>query len=150
VLGWTATIAPSFAQTCANNESMSLRRSAASGSASLRRSRATLFHYPTLHLEKDKAGTEDLANAMREARNLDGWIEGGDDYASFWAVFADEVALQFLADSEEATSEVARELEGPVFELVEFAEAALLAQLKRVSPNKTTIWRKGHTKPNLA
>jgi hypothetical protein len=113
----------------------------------LRRSRATLFHYPTMHPAKDKAGTEELANAMREARDLDGWIEGGHDYASFRAVFADEIALQFLAENKEAMSEIAAELSAAVFELVEFAESALLVQLKRTSKHKTRLWRKDEPRP---
>jgi hypothetical protein len=77
------------------------------------------------------AGAEELANALREGEDLDGWIESGEEYASFRAVFADDVAVQFLAESEEATEDLMKSLRGPVFELVEFAEAVLLEQLSR-------------------
>lgn len=115
----------------------------------LRRSRMTLFHYPEMHPDKEQAGMEELANALREAKDLTGWIEGGEDYASFRAAFADEVALQFLAESDEAIEEVMEALREPVFELVQFAEAVLLEQLKRVPPDKTTIWNTGDPKPEI-
>jgi hypothetical protein len=115
----------------------------------LRRSRTTLFHYPELHPGKEQAGVEELANALSAAKDLEGWIEGGEIYASFRASFADEVALQFLTSDDETTKEVMEELRGPVFELMEFAEAVLLEQLKRVDPSKTTVWNKGNPKPHL-
>lgn len=117
--------------------------------ANLSRSRATLFHYPTMHPDRDAAGAEELANAMREVADADGWIEGGSDYASFRATFADEVALQFLSTSDQENQEIMEELRGPVFELVEFAEAVLLAHLKTVDPTATTIWEKGQPRPEI-
>lgn len=116
----------------------------------LRRSRMTLFHYPTMHPSRARDGTEELANALCEAKDIDGWIEGGDDYASFRAVFADEVALQFLAETEEATRDLMSKLGGPVFELVQFAEAVLLTQLKRADVRKTVIWKAGQERPGVA
>lgn len=115
----------------------------------LSRSRSTLFHYPTMHPDRDAAGAEELANAMREVADADGWIEGGSDYASFRATFADEVALQFLSTSDQENQEIMEELRGPVFELVEFAEGALLAHLKTVDPGATTIWEKGQPRPEI-
>jgi hypothetical protein len=115
----------------------------------LRRSRMTTFHYPEMHPEKARAGVEDLANALREAKDLDGWIEGGEEYATFRAPFADEVAAQFLGESEEDTAELMGSLEEPVFELVEFANDVLLAQLTRVSPKKTVMWQKGKARPEI-
>ena len=115
----------------------------------LRRSRMTLFHYPVMHPGKEQAGAEELANALRAARDLVGWIESGEDYASFRAVFADDVAVQLLAESNEATEEIMETLREPVFELVEFAEAVLLEQLKRAPPDKTTIWPAGEPKPEI-
>lgn len=115
----------------------------------LRRSRMTLFHYPEMHPNKEQAGIEELANALAHAKDLDGWIEGGQDYASFRASFADEVAVQFLAENEAETRELKGQLKDPVFQLVEFAQAVLLAQLKRAPPAATTIWREGEPKPTL-
>jgi hypothetical protein len=115
----------------------------------LSRSRSTLFHYPTMHPARDAAGAEELANAMREVAEADGWIEGGDDYASFRATFADEVALQFLSTSNQENQEIMEELRGPVFELVEFAEAVLLAHLKTIDKDATTIWEKGKPRPEI-
>lgn len=103
-----------------------------------------------MHPEKVRAGVEDLANALREAKDLDGWIEGGEEYATFRAAFADEVAAHFLGRSEEDTAELMSSLEEPVFELVEFANDVLLAQLTRVSPKKTTIWERGEPRPEIA
>jgi predicted transcriptional regulator len=115
----------------------------------LRRSRTTLFHYPEMHPGKKQAGTEELANALEHAKDAVGWIEGGQDYASFRAAFADEVAVQFLAESQELTEELMETLSGPVFELVEFTEAVLLQHLKRVPRSKTKIWRRGHPRPEI-
>lgn len=115
----------------------------------LRRSRSTLFHYPTLHPAREDAGAEELANAMRQAKDLDGWIEAGDEYASFRASFADEVAVQFLADGGDAAIDVMDSLAENVFDLVKFAEVVLYEQLKRVPAGKTTIWRRGDPKPGL-
>lgn len=113
----------------------------------LRRSRNTLFHYPVMHPERERAGAEELANALDEAKDLEGWIEDGGHYATFRATFADTVALQFLTGSKEETTELANQLEGPVFELVEFTTAVLLAQLKRTPTHKTRLWRKGEPRP---
>lgn len=55
---------------------------------------------------------EDLANALDDAKDLDGWIDDGGHYATFRATFADTVALQFLTGSEEETIELADQLEG--------------------------------------
>ncbi len=113
----------------------------------LRRSRNTLFHYPVMHPEKERAGAEELANALNDAKDLDGWIEDGGHYATFRATFADTVALRFLTGSEEETVKLADQLEGPVFELVEFTMAVLLAQLKRTPAHKTRLWRTGEPRP---
>jgi hypothetical protein len=115
----------------------------------LRRSRTTLFHYPTIHPAREEAGIEELANAMREAKDLKGWIEGGQEYASFRFSFADEVAVQFLAESDEATREIMEDLRENIFELVLFAEAVMYEHLKRVPPEKTVIWNKGEPRPNI-
>jgi hypothetical protein len=115
----------------------------------LRRSRMTLFHYPTIHPAREEAGIEELANAMREAKELPGWIEGGEDYASFRFSFADEVAVQFLTEGDEATREVMEDLRENVFELVRFAEAVLLEHLKTVPPDKTVVWEKGKPRPEV-
>jgi len=115
----------------------------------LSRSRSTLFHCPTMHPARDAAGAEELANAMREVAEADGWIEGGDDYASFRVTFADEVALQFLSTSNQENQEIMEELRGPVFELVEFAEAVLLAHLKTVDKDATIIWETGQPRPEI-
>ena len=113
----------------------------------LRRSRNTLFHYPVMHPDRERAGAEELANALDEAKDLEGWIEDGGHYATFRATFADTVALQFLTASEEATIELADQLEEPVFELVEFTTNVLLAQLKRMPKDTTTLWREGEPRP---
>ncbi len=112
-------------------------------------SRSTLFHYPTMHPEREAAGVEELANAMREAADAKSWIEGGDDYATFRASFADEIALQFLATSDEETEEIMEALHDPVFELVELTEAVLLAYLKTLPKDATVFWEKGHLRPGL-
>jgi DNA-binding XRE family transcriptional regulator len=115
----------------------------------LQRSRSTLFHYPVMHPDREASGAEELANAMREVVDLPSWIEGGEDYASFRATFADEIALQFLSDSNEENEEIMEDLRQPVFELVEFAEAVLLAHLKTVPKDKTTIWKKAELRPEI-
>jgi hypothetical protein len=115
----------------------------------LRRSRNTLFHYPLMHPEREKAGAEELANALNEAKELQGWIEHGEPYASFRATFADTVALQILSTSEEETAALADQLKGPVFELVKFTTDVLLAQLKRTPPQKTQLWRRGEPRPEI-
>lgn len=117
--------------------------------ARLQRSRGTLFHYPTMHPGRDEAGIEELANAMREAKDLDGWIEGGENYTSFRASFADDIAVQFLAENDEATREVMEELRGVVFDLVRFTELVLLEHLNRLSPEKLTVWKRGEPRPAL-
>jgi hypothetical protein len=115
----------------------------------LSESRSTIFHYPAMHPAREAAGAEELANAMREAKQSVGWIEGGDAYATFRAAFADEIALQFLATTDEETEGVMDALHGPVFELVELTEAVLLAHLKTLPTDATTIWRKGEPRPPL-
>lgn len=115
----------------------------------LRRSRMTLFHYPTIHPAREEAGIEELANAMREAKDLEGWIEGGQEYASFRFSFADEIAVQFLAESDEATREVMEDLRDNIFELVRFAEAVMYEHLKRVPPERTVIWERGERRPKI-
>jgi len=115
----------------------------------LRRSRNTLFHYPAMHPEKERAGAEELANALTDAKELEGWIEDGGHYATFRATFADTVALQFLTGREEQAIELADELNEPVFELVEFAMAVLLAQLRRTPKHKTHLWREGEPRPKI-
>lgn len=100
-----------------------------------------------MHPEKEKAGAEELANALDDAKGLDGWIEDGGHYATFRATFADTVALRFLSGSEEETVELADQLQGSVFELVEFTTAVLLAQLKRTPAHKTRLWRTGEPRP---
>jgi hypothetical protein len=117
--------------------------------ANLSRSRSTLFHYPTMHPDRDAAGAEELANAMREVADADGWIESGEDYASFRATFADDVALQFLSTDNQETEELMEELRGPVFELVEFTEAVLLAHLKSLDLDATIVWKKGEPRPEI-
>lgn len=116
----------------------------------LKESRSTHFHFPEMHPDKDAAGQEELANAMREAEGLEGWIEDGKDYASFRAAYADEVAVQFLATSTEETEEVMEALRGPVFELVEFTMSVLLAYLQTL-PETTAIvfWDEGKIRPKV-
>lgn len=97
--------------------------------ATLSRSRDTLFHYPDIQPEKERAGREEMANALAEAADITSTIEGGDDYASFRACYADEVAVQLVAPEQEELEHLLEELRGPMFELVEFAEAVLLAFL---------------------
>ena len=116
----------------------------------LRRSRMTLFHYPEMHPGKEQAGQEELANAMSEGGDLIGWIEGGEDYATFRAAFADEIAVQFVATNDAATEALMERLKEPVFDLVQLTESILLAHLKRIDPTKTTVWRKGTPKPDLS
>jgi hypothetical protein len=117
--------------------------------ANLLRSRTTLFHYPVMHPGREEARLEELANAMREAADHDGWIEGGEDYASFRASFADDIALQFLSTDNNETVELMEELRGPVFELVQFAEAVLLAHLTTLPLDKTVVWEKGEPRPEV-
>jgi hypothetical protein len=100
----------------------------------LTRSRNTLFHYPTLHPARDEAGVEELANAMRDASNLESSIEGGREWASFRARFADEIAVQFVGASESETRELLDGLQAPMFSLVEFGEAVLLQYLQQLDP----------------
>jgi transcriptional regulator with XRE-family HTH domain len=115
----------------------------------LKESRSTHFHFPEINVNKDAAGQEELANAMREAVNLEGWIEDGKDYASFRAAFADEIAVQFVATNDEETAEILDALHGPVFELVEFTAAALLAYLKTLPKKATIIWEEGKVRPRV-
>lgn len=115
----------------------------------LKESRSTHFHFPEINVDKDAAGREELANAMREAASLEGWIEDGKDYASFRAAFADEIAVQFVATNDEETAEILNGLHGPVFELVEFTAAALLAYLKTLPKKTTIIWEEGKIRPRV-
>ncbi|MGH2879253.1 MAG: hypothetical protein ACRDK4_06590 [Solirubrobacteraceae bacterium] len=102
-----------------------------------------------MHPEKERAGAEELANALTDAKDLEGWIEDGGHYATFRATFADTVALRFLTGSEEDTIELTDQRNVPVFELVEFAMAVLLAQLKRTPKHKTQFWRQGEPRPEI-
>jgi hypothetical protein len=115
----------------------------------LRRSRVTLFHYPEMHPGREQAGQEELANALEKAAELDGWIEGGQEYASFRASFADEVSLQFLGEEQDALEAVMMALREPVFELVVFAEAVLLEQLKRSDPLDVVVWSEHEDRPAI-
>jgi transcriptional regulator with XRE-family HTH domain len=115
----------------------------------LKESRATQFHFPEMPPGKEAAGQEELANAMREAANLAGWIEDGKDYASFRAAFADEIAVQFLATSTEETEEIMDALSGPVFEFVEFTMSVLLAYLKTLPEETTIFWEEGKVRPKV-
>lgn len=116
----------------------------------LKRSRVTLFHYPDMVQGKEKAGQEELANAMSEAKDLDGWIEGGSEYASFRATFADEIAVQLLSPSTAETEQLMEDLREPVFDLVKFTEKALYGHLISKDPNLTTVWSAGTPKPDLS
>jgi hypothetical protein len=102
----------------------------------LRRCRMSMFHYPRMNQDRERRGIEDLANAMREAADIETAIEGGEDYASFRATFADEISTQFLAPTFEEAKQVFEGLQQPMIELVEFGEAALLAHLKRIDTKK--------------
>lgn len=93
----------------------------------LKRSRVTLFHYPEMHPAREAAGHEELAQAMNDAADIRSSIAGGEDYASFRALFADEIALQFLARDEKEREQ----LREPMFELVQFTEQVLVEHLKR-------------------
>lgn len=115
----------------------------------IKRSRHTLFHYPVMHPEREAAGVEELANAMEEAAGLPGWIEAADDYGSFRAAFADEIAMQFIADGEASIEQLMDELRMPIFELVELTEGALLAYLQNLPLDKTVVWRKGDPRPEV-
>lgn len=86
---------------------------------------------------------------MREVADADGWIEGGDEYSTFRFTFADDIALQFLSTSDQETRELMEELRGPVFELVEFTEAVLLAHLETLDLDATIIWKKGDPRPDI-
>lgn len=114
----------------------------------LRRSRNTLFHYPVIHPERERAGAEELANALNEAKELRGWIEHGEPYATFRATFADTVALQLLSASSEETTELADQLKGAVGELVKFTTAVVMARLRQIPPHQTQLWRQGEPKPD--
>jgi hypothetical protein len=107
----------------------------------LRRCRLSMFHYPRMNQEQERRGIEDLANAMREAADIEGAIEGGEDYASFRATFADEIGTQFLAPTFEEAKQVFEGLQQPMIELAEFGEAALLAHLKRTDRKKIVMGR---------
>jgi hypothetical protein len=126
-----------------------VRKPDASAPRATPRSRTTLFHYPIMHADREEAGAEELANALRAAKDIDGWIEGGEEYASFRASFADEVAVQFLAESGDAAIELMDKLTDDVFDLVRFAEVVLFELLKRVPAGRTTVWKRGHPKPAL-
>lgn len=115
----------------------------------LTESRSTHFHFPEININKETAGQEELANALRAAASLEGWIEDGKDYASFRAAFADEVALQFLTTTDTETAEVLDSLHGPIFELVEFTAAVLLAYLESLPKRATIIWKEGKTRPRV-
>lgn len=92
----------------------------------LKLSRVTLFHYPEMHPAKEAAGQEELAAAMAAAAEMRSSIAGGEDYASFRALFADEIALQFIARESAETARLLEELQKPMFELVHFTEHVLL------------------------
>jgi hypothetical protein len=115
----------------------------------LKRSRSTLFHYPVIHPGREQAGEEELANAMGAAAKLPGWIEAGDDYATFRAGFADQIAVQFLSEDDQETKELMMELRGPVFDLVLFSEAVLLKYLTSLPSEVTTIWEPGQKRPEV-
>lgn len=59
---------------------------------------------------------------MNDAADIRSSIAGGEDYASFRALFADEIALQFLARDEKETEQLMEQLQEPMFELVQFTE----------------------------
>ena len=105
----------------------------------LKLSRATLFHYPEMHPAREAAGQEELANAMDAAADLRSSIAAGDDYASFRALFADEIALQFIARESAETDQLLGQLQTPMFDLVHFTEHVLLEHLKRCPPEVTTV-----------
>jgi hypothetical protein len=108
--------------------------------AALSRSRHTLFHYPDLHPAKADAGAEELANALAEVADFTSTIEGGVEWASFRACFADEVALQFLAPHDEDWHKLFEELQGPMFGVVEFGQAVLLEYMKAADPERVEIF----------
>jgi hypothetical protein len=105
----------------------------------LKRSRVTLFHYPEMHPAREAAGQEELAKAMNDAAEIRSSISGGKDYASFRALFADEIALQFLASDEQETEQLMEQLRQPMLDLVQLAERVLLEHLKRYPPGATTV-----------
>jgi hypothetical protein len=115
----------------------------------LKRSRSTLFHYPVIHPGREQAGEEELANAMRTAADLPGWIEGGEEYSTFRVEFADQIAVQLLSENEEETKELMEELRGPVFDLVLFCEAVLFEYLTALPPEVTTVWEPGEERPAI-
>jgi hypothetical protein len=115
----------------------------------LKRSRSTLFHYPVMHPGREEAGLEELANALSVAADAPGWIEGGVDYASFRAAFADQVSLQFLSEDNEELKALMVELRQPVFELVQFTEAVLLKHLLTLPTEATVVWDAGESRPRI-
>ena len=115
----------------------------------LKRSRSTLFHYPVVHPGREQAGEEELANAMRSAADLPGWIEAGEEYATFRAEFADQIAVQLLSEDEQETKELMEELRDPVFDLVLFSEAVLFKYLTGLPAEVITIWEPGEKRPEM-
>lgn len=69
---------------------------------------------------------------MREAADLTSAIEGGRAYASFRAVFADEIGVQFVGTTRDELVTVFEGLHAPMFDLVRFAEQVLLERISRV------------------
>lgn len=73
----------------------------------LKRSRVTLFHYPTMHPGRAAAG-----------QDIDSSIEGSKDHASLRALFADEIATQLLTHDDTELRAIFEQLREPVFDVV--------------------------------
>jgi hypothetical protein len=115
----------------------------------LLRCRNTLFHYPEIHPDKQRAGQEEIANALIEVKDLPGWFEQGDIFATFRATFADEIAARFISDDSDGVALLEQELEDPMIELVVFAEKVILAYLMKLPRETTVLWRPGTPKPTI-
>lgn len=98
----------------------------------LRAHRNVTFHYAQLDVNKAAAGVEEIWQALEDAADLSGEIQLGEALISTRFQFADQVAIQWLPDGEQAEA-ILDALREAVMDLVRFTQKALDAYFNNMS-----------------
>jgi hypothetical protein len=101
--------------------------------------RNVTFHYSEMHPERAAAGKEEISVALAAASDMSSEIELGEILLSMRFPFADQVAVQWLPDGDNAayTLDLLRER---VFDVVRFTEHAIYAYLSHLDQARRPVF----------